>query len=87
MFNIIPQPVTMKIYEDKKGCCIDHASITDISVARELVGFVKKIYGKDIVVSDSGKESIVLKTDDNYGSEEGYTHRNPPLLRRDSAQE
>ena len=42
MFNIIPQPTTIKIHKDKKGCCLDNASITDISAARELVGFVKK---------------------------------------------
>ena len=73
MFNIIPQPTTMKIQEGKKGFCSDNASITDISVAGELVGFVKKIYGKDIAVSDSGNENIILKTDDNFGSDEGYT--------------
>ena len=73
MFNIIPQPTTIKIHKDKKGCCLDNASITDISAARELVGFVKKTCKKDITVSDSGKESIILKTDDNFGSDEGYT--------------
>ena len=73
MFNIIPQPTTIKIQEGKKGFCPDNASITDISVASELVGFVKKISGKDIIVTDSGKENIILKTDDNFGSDEGYT--------------
>ena len=41
MFNIIPQPTIIKIKEDKKGFCLENASITDISVAGELVGFVK----------------------------------------------
>ena len=72
MFNIIPQPTNIKIQEGKKGCCLDNISITDISVAGELVNFVKKIYGKEIAVSHSGKETIILKTDDNFGSSEGY---------------
>ena len=73
MFNIIPQPTTIKILEGKKGFCLDNASITDISVAGEFVGFVKKILGKDIVMSDSGKETIILKTDDSFDNDEGYT--------------
>ena len=72
MFNIIPQPTTLKALEGKKGSCLADASVTDRPAAGELIGFVKKISGKEIIVSNSGEESILLKTDDSFGSEEGY---------------
>ena len=73
MFNIIPQPTSVKILEGVKGYCFDNASITNLPAAAELVGFVKKIHGKNIAACNTGEESIVLKTDASFGSDEGYT--------------
>ena len=73
MFNIIPQPVTMIMGENKTGFFLDNASITNVSVAGELVEFVKRVFGRDVALSDCGDETINLKIDDNYDKDEGYT--------------
>ncbi len=73
MFNIIPQPVNINVQKEKTGYSFKNSSITDISVAKDLADFVKKVLGKDISLSCDGTENIILKTDGEIDNDEGYS--------------
>lgn len=75
MFNIIPQPVSILINQDKKGFTL-HAGtiISPYPFVDDLIAFAKKNFKKKIYKhEDTGEErSIILKIDDTIAHEEGY---------------
>ncbi len=75
MFNIIPQPVSILINQDKKGFTL-HAGtiISPYPFAEEFIAFVRKTLNKKVFFhEDTGEErSIILKIDDSIEHDEGY---------------
>ena len=75
MFNIIPQPVSIFINQDKKGFTL-HAgtTISPYPFVDEFISFVRKTLNKKVYVQeDTGEErSIILKLDDTVEHNEGY---------------
>ncbi len=76
MFNIIPQPVSMLLNQDKKGFTL-HAGtiISPYPFAEDFASFVKKTLKKKVILhEDAGEErSIILKIDNSIEHDEGYT--------------
>ena len=73
VFRIIPQPVSIKPQNDKKGFSFNDVTISDMPAASELINFAKTVLNKNISVCSNGKENIILKTDESFENEEGYT--------------
>ena len=76
MFNIIPQPVSILINQDRKGFTL-HAgtTISPYPFAEEFASFVRKTLNKKVYLhEDTGEErSIILKIDESIEHDEGYT--------------
>ncbi len=75
MFNIIPQPTSILLNQDKKGFTL-HAGtiITSYPFAEEFISFVKKVLKKKVYLhEDTGEErSIILRIDNSIEHDEGY---------------
>lgn len=76
MFNIIPQPVSLLVNQEKEEFSLeDKTVITPFDLAKDFALFVKKIFNKNIQLEEtSDKESsIILTLDDSVQHDEGYT--------------
>ena len=76
MYNIIPQPVSILINQDKKGFTLHTGTtISPYPFVQEFISFVRKTLNKKVYVhEDTGDErSIILKIDESIEHDEGYT--------------
>lgn len=72
MFNIIPQPASIKTEENKTAFSLfDGAKITDNVFIGDFISFVKNTLGKSICKSDVDAE-ILLDIDEGVNHDEGY---------------
>lgn len=71
MFNIIPQPVEIKVINNKTNFELsDKTNISDFSFSDDLIKFIEKVF--NINISKSENADIILKLDNEFQNDEGY---------------